>query len=98
MVRIWVGVEGWLHCTFRVQRYAIRDALLWLKANNPQYYGTIDIDDSALQALPEDGIPEELNACIATSSREASAPKEDSGYVPLDEESGRRKNTVQLAE
>ena len=38
------------------------NALRWLKANN-KYYGSIDIDDIALQQLPEDG---DLTQCFST--------------------------------
>ncbi|KAG8710982.1 hypothetical protein FRC12_000130 [Ceratobasidium sp. 428] len=41
----------------RVRREAVREALRWLKENNPKYYGNINIDESVLSELPPDGIP-----------------------------------------
>lgn len=46
--------------TFWVQQRVVYQARCWLKINNPDYYGEIEIDDSRLAELSEDNIPEEL--------------------------------------
>lgn len=47
------------HRDCRVRRASVLAALLWLKQNNP-FYRDVEIDTSALNSLPEDGIPEDL--------------------------------------
>ena len=58
-----VGPKGLCEPTmpamFRVRRWKIKEALLWLKANNP-LYTDIEISEERLSQLPEDGVPEEL--------------------------------------
>ncbi|KAH9971531.1 hypothetical protein BGW80DRAFT_1127694, partial [Lactifluus volemus] len=49
-----------VHNMFRVRRHAVLSALIWLKRNNPGYYGDVVIDASRLDKLPDDGIPEEI--------------------------------------
>lgn len=48
---------------FRVRRSAVREALQWLKANNP-IYADIEISEARLQELPEDGIPDEITSIV----------------------------------
>ncbi|KAF9239985.1 hypothetical protein BU15DRAFT_27405, partial [Melanogaster broomeanus] len=50
----------WMGKMFTVRRHVVCDALLWLKVNNPRYYGGIEIDESRLAGLPEDDVPEEI--------------------------------------
>ena len=52
------GAEN-THKDFRVYRTKVLSALQWLQQNN-QFYKDIIIDHSALQSLPEDGVPPEL--------------------------------------
>jgi len=47
----------WIHSTFWVRRQVVLDALLWLKENNPRYYGDIEISAPHMDSLPEDDIP-----------------------------------------
>jgi hypothetical protein len=47
------------HKDCRVRRDHVLAALLWLKQNNP-FYKNIEINLSALNALPLDGIPENI--------------------------------------
>lgn len=86
MVGVKQTVEPWLRKTFRVRRYVVRDALLWLIQNNPRYYGNVHISHQHLNALPEDDVPEELRACVASNEAEGRPADETDGYVPLEEE------------
>ncbi|KAF8977319.1 hypothetical protein BDQ17DRAFT_1184397, partial [Cyathus striatus] len=52
--------KKYLWNTFHVRRNAIGEALQWLKANNPKYYGGIKIDMEHLGCLPADDIPDEI--------------------------------------
>ncbi|KAF9230628.1 hypothetical protein BU15DRAFT_22281, partial [Melanogaster broomeanus] len=52
--------KTWMGKMFRVRRHIVCEALLWLKANNPTYYGNIEVDEGRLQRLPEDDVPEEI--------------------------------------
>ena len=70
-----------LHSTFRVRRHAIVDALLWLKSNNPKYYGNINISHERLASLPEDDIPIELSSTIRQSEDVEVIDRENAGYV-----------------
>ena len=70
-----------LRSTFRVRRQAVVDALLWLKSNNPKYYGDIDISDERLASLPEDDVPVELSSTIRQSEDTDIIDREHSGYV-----------------
>jgi hypothetical protein len=74
---------------FKVRRQAVRDALIWLKANNPKYYGEIDIDEGILGMLPEDDVPEELYDVVRQSEDVGVVEEERAGYVnEPDEEEG----------
>ena len=61
-------------------------ALEWLQRNNPKYYGDIVIDDTHVQALPEDDIPIELLSIIRQSTNMEAVVQESAGYVEQDEE------------
>jgi hypothetical protein len=58
------------------------DALRWLKANNPKYYGEINISEEQANLLPEDDVPEELLAIIRQSTDRGLVDQEADGYVP----------------
>ncbi|THG97984.1 hypothetical protein EW026_g4134 [Hermanssonia centrifuga] len=80
--------KAWLHRTFRVRREVIRQALLWLKASNPKYYGHIEIDESRLALLPDDDVPNEIMDVARQTTDVGLVDQENSGYVPvLDEDS-----------
>lgn len=70
-----------LHSTFRVRRHHISRALIWLKENNPKYYGDIVISGSELDQLPEDDVPDEILIAIRQSTDEGLIDQESSGYV-----------------
>lgn len=42
--------RNWIRSTFRVRRQAVREALQWLKENNPKYYGGIQISSERLDS------------------------------------------------
>ena len=70
----------------RVRREKVRNALVWLKRNNPKYYGDVEISDLILQQLPEDDIPDQLKAVIRTTDNEKIVDEENDGYVPVEED------------
>lgn len=78
---------------FRVKRQNVRDALLWLKRNNPLYTDII-ISEEMLSQLPIDGIPIELSSTARLSDDVASLAREHANYVPQDEETGKYKAFV----
>ncbi|KAF8310518.1 hypothetical protein F5887DRAFT_910779 [Amanita rubescens] len=49
--------ENWMRNLFRIRRNYIQEALVWLKANNPRFYGHIRISSKHLDSLPDDGVP-----------------------------------------
>lgn len=58
--------------------------LKWLQANNPKYYGDIQINDSRLAMLPVDDVPEELLVNIHHETDMSIINIESDGYVPQD--------------
>lgn len=60
--------------------------MLWLKTNNPKYYGDIEIDDGRLQQLPEDDVPDEILASARQEEDAEIIQVENDTYVPLDED------------
>ena len=68
---------------FRVRRWKVKEALMWLKANNP-LYTDIEISEERLLQLPEDGVPEELTMTAKYSTDTEAIDKEHEGYVPTD--------------
>jgi len=66
-----------------VQRHKIREALLWLKAHNPMYKDII-ISEERLEALPENGTPNEILSTAKYSTDMESVTREHEGYVPSD--------------
>ena len=67
----------------RVNRNRVRVALDWLKENNP-LYANITISAERLDALPEDGIPEEIITLAKFSDDTRLLAEEQDGYVPCD--------------
>ena len=80
--------KAWIHSTFQVRRKVVHDTLLWLKENNPKYYGDIQISDSHLEELPEDNVPEEIMSIIRQSDDVGMVEQESMGYVPQDNNEG----------
>ncbi|TFK58408.1 hypothetical protein BDN72DRAFT_782129, partial [Pluteus cervinus] len=66
---------------FQVRRQRVRDALKWLCANNP-LYEHITISNVHLDALPEDGVPNELVCTAKLSEDMDQLDKEHETYVP----------------
>ncbi|KAI5982146.1 hypothetical protein EDD15DRAFT_2114433, partial [Pisolithus albus] len=52
--------KRWVHSMFRVRRRAVCMALMWLKENNPKFYGKVSVDEGRLNLLPEDDVPMEI--------------------------------------
>lgn len=75
--------ESTIPAMFRVRRWRVREALLWLKANNP-LYSDIEISEERLLQLPEDSIPEELVMTAKHSTDTEAVERENGGYVPTD--------------
>ena len=73
----------WLKKTFRVRRYVVLEALVWLKKNNP-IYEDIVIDDTRLDELPVDDIPEALLAIVRQEEDDEIVDKERETYVESD--------------
>ena len=74
-------LPGFLH----VQRVRVKEALIWLKANNP-IYADIKISEDTLAQLPEDGIPQQILETTRFSSDTSALEREQSGYVVADDE------------
>ena len=72
--------KDWLKKTFRVRRHVVYDALQWLRVHNP-IYSDIHIDESRLDSLPEDGVPEELLTVIRQEKDDEVAEKERESYL-----------------
>ena len=52
------GVDN-SHKDFTILRHQVLEASLWLKTDNP-YFKDVEIDQEAIESLPENGIPSEL--------------------------------------
>ena len=80
---------NWLSRTFRVRRSAVYEALQWLREHNEMYHD-VTISNEQLSLLPEDEIPQEIEAVIRFEEDEGVAVKEREGYVMEDvpEDSG----------
>lgn len=70
---------------FEVRRKRVAPVLVWLKANNPKYYGNIDISMDRLTVLPEDDVPDKVVALVQRCSDVGMALQEGAGYVPENE-------------
>ena len=69
----------------RVNRNHVRDALVWLKTNNP-LYGDIVICDDRLRDLPTDDVPIEISSLARHLVDETLLADETDGYVPEEDE------------
>ena len=65
---------------FQVCRVHVGEALLWLKENNPRYYGDIVIDRARLERLPEEDVPDEIWQVVRQEPNFAVAEMERAGY------------------
>lgn len=75
--------ESTMPAMFRVRRWRVREALLWLKINN-HLYSDIEISEERLSELPENGIPDELTMTAKHSTDIEAVEREHEGYVPAD--------------
>jgi len=76
--------ENSLPNVLRVRRNRVREALHWLKANNPLYRDIV-ISEERLGLLPEDDIPQEIQTMTKISTDIDAVIKEHEGYVPSQE-------------
>jgi hypothetical protein len=65
------------------RRHKVREALRWLKENNPLYKDII-ISEERLRLIPEDDVPVEIRATTKHSTDIDSVIREHEGYVPSD--------------
>jgi hypothetical protein len=65
------------------RRHRIREALEWLKANNPLYRDII-ISEERLQQIPVNDVPNEIKCTARHSADIESVIREHEGYVPSD--------------
>ncbi|KAG6815319.1 hypothetical protein H0H93_010140, partial [Arthromyces matolae] len=72
---------------FTVRRSRVRQALQWLKKNNPIYANTI-LSEERLGELPDCDVPEEIWGTARYSSDTMVYDQEREGYVPREEEDG----------
>ncbi|KAJ3566046.1 hypothetical protein NP233_g7249 [Leucocoprinus birnbaumii] len=66
--------------TVYVRRGRVRDALLWLKDNNPLYQD-ITISEENLSMLPENGVPDDIRYGARISNDETLLGEEQDNYV-----------------
>jgi len=69
----------------RVRRSRVREALVWLKSNNP-LYADIEISEEMLSEFPENEIPEEILGTVKYSDDMAQLERERAGYVVEDDD------------
>lgn len=74
-------MPGFLH----VRRSRLREALIWLKANNP-LYADIEICEETLVQFPEDEIPDEILETTRYSDDMMQLERERAGYVVEDDD------------
>ena len=65
-----------------VRKNKVRQALHWLVKHHSYFRTNVQIDDSALEALPEDDVPEPLWETIVVSTDVEQAEQERRGYAP----------------
>lgn len=75
--------KSWLKRTFRVRRFQVWQALVWLKKNN-WYYRDIVISEDIMASLPEDDIPDSTFSVIRCEGDPDAAERERETYVPTD--------------
>jgi hypothetical protein len=71
----------------RVNRARVRDALQWLKKNNPLYQN-IDICKERLNDLPIDNVPTEISCLTWHLQDEHLLAEETDGYIPEEDDEG----------
>ena len=86
------GEKGYT-ADFRVRRRAVQEWLQFLKQNNPSYWD-IELDEEALDTLPEDGTVGHL--LLSVTNEEYSASTEDGVPAPACSLRWRRRTTRRL--
>ncbi len=81
--------KHWFRSLFRVRRDVVHNALKCLKAINP-YYADVKINPDRLNALPEDGIPDEIAELMRHTNDTGLVDAESSGYVPEHQDNDNR--------
>jgi len=66
-----------------VRRDYVRQALIWLKANNP-VYANIVLSEDRLDELGENSVPDEILGAVRHSDNIEELERERAGYVPED--------------
>ena len=66
------------------RRRCVREALEWLKANNP-LYSNITISEERLQQIPEEGVPSEIHHTARHSTAIDAVIREHEAYAPSDD-------------
>jgi hypothetical protein len=84
-----IGPKGFPEKTMpgflRVRRLRVREALVWLKANNP-LYANIEICEETLAQFLEDDIPEEILGTVKYLDDVMQLERERAGYVVDDDD------------
>jgi hypothetical protein len=75
------SMPGFLH----VHREWVWKALVWLVANNP-FYANVVISDKQLDAILEDGVPDEILEATRYSDDTEEVDRERAGYMPDDDD------------
>lgn len=75
--------KSWLKGTFRVRRTLVVRALQWLIANN-RHYSDVTLDAEAVECLPEDDIPPEIEAIVRQDKDDDVVERESDTYLPAE--------------
>ena len=84
IVKVRVEGKNKSHRDFKVRKRRVLEALLWLQANNP-LYEDVEIDESVLNSLPEDGVIE-ATECDGDDVPEDEFGSDDDGPRGADEQ------------
>jgi hypothetical protein len=87
----------WLKSTFTVRRAIVREALVWLKANNTKHFGDVEISAENMDVLPEDDVPDELLAAVRQETDRSVLEQEMETYVPSANDDGTEDCQFQLS-
>ena len=85
--------KDWLSRTFTVRRSAVHEALQWLHKHNHLYQDVV-ISQDRLTLLPDNEIPQEIEALMRYEDDENLAVKEREGYVMTGMEEGNGEHLI----
>ena len=74
--------DKWMHHLFRVRGEYPWEALVWLKENNPMFYGDTEIYPRRLSSLPVDGVLEEILSMSRHSDDMYLVERGNDPYIP----------------